>query len=91
MHLTHGEKRLLLVACIAGCALGAFGGYLAFAEAAENQFHGGILEEDATEAMRHLIQSTVVALVTVGSASVLVIGVIPIWLRRLLHRRLRGN
>jgi ABC-type multidrug transport system fused ATPase/permease subunit len=89
VHLTSGEKRLLVAACVAALVLGAFAGYVAYALEEEHQFHGGVLEEDATQAMWHLRWAAAEAFAQVGVLAFLVIAVVPLSLRRLLSGRSR--
>lgn len=89
MRLTRVEKQLLIAACVAACLLGGFAGYLAYTLEEEHQFHGGVLEEDAAQAMWHLISAAVVAFAQIGVLAFLIIGVVPLSLRRFVFGRSR--
>ncbi len=84
MRLTRGEKQFLFVACALASLAGAFAGYVAYTIEEEHQFHGGVLEEDAAAAMWHLRWSAVAAFTQIGLLSVLLVGVVPLVLRRVL-------
>lgn len=87
MRLTRVEKQLLIAACVVACLLGGFAAYLTCALEEEHQFHGGVLEEDAAQAMWHLISVAAVAFAQIGVSAFLIIGVIPLSLWRFVFER----
>jgi hypothetical protein len=86
MHLVPREKKFLVGACLIACFLGASAGYIVLSDELEHQFHGGVLDEDVSMVMRHNIWTSVLAFAEVAFAAVIVLGVVPIWLRRFLSR-----
>jgi Na+/proline symporter len=84
--LKSGEKRLLIAAIVAACLIGSFAGYVAYLDEAEAQFHGGVLEEDASEAQLALIWEPTTAFARWAIGIVLIVGVAPIGVRRLVKR-----
>lgn len=84
---TRGEKRLLIAAFVAACLAGSLAALVAYEDEEEAQFHGGVLEEDAAEAKLALFCEPISAFARWGIGSVLIFGVAPIVVWRLLPRR----
>jgi len=89
MHLARREKHFFVGACVIACLLGAFAGYIALWDELEHQFHGGVLDEDVSRVMWNNIWTTAFAFAKVTLITVVVIGVAPIGLRRLLAQGAR--
>lgn len=88
--LARGEKRLLIVAFVLACLVGGLAARFAYMDEAEAQFHGGVLKEDAAEARFALFWEPASAFARWGVCSLLIVGVGPIAVWRLLRRSLRG-
>jgi hypothetical protein len=82
-----GEKRLLIAALLLACLVGSLAGYAAYADGAEARFHGGVLDGDAAKAKAALLWETISAFARWGIGVFLVVGVVPIAVRRLLIGR----
>ncbi len=89
MHLARREKQFFLGACAVACLFGALAGYIALSDELEHQFHGGVLDEDVSRVMWFNIWTTALAFAKVTLITIVVIGVAPIGLHRLLAQGTR--
>lgn len=87
MPLTRGERRFLLAVCLVACMLGSLAGCAGYEEEVNAQAHGGVLEEDEALAQFTRIWEFTTAFAAWGSGTLLVIGVAPVGVRRMLRRR----
>ena len=71
------------------CFLGAFAGYFVLSDELEHQFHGGVLDEDVSRVMWLNIWATALAFAKVALITIVVLGVVPIGLRRFFARGAR--
>lgn len=86
MTLTRNEKKLVIAACVVASLLGCFAAYVAYALELENQFHGGILEEDAAEAAQTLIWVAAIAFAEFWLGAMLILAVVPVAAKRYFPR-----
>jgi hypothetical protein len=86
MHLARREKQFFVGVCAVAFALGTFAGYIVLMDELGHQFHGGVLDEDASTVMWHNAWTTAIAFVQVASLTAVVIGVVPIGLRRFFSK-----
>ena len=82
---------MLLVAAVLSVAIGACGGYLGYFVEAEGQFHGGVLDEDAAHAQWALVLEAAVGFAKAGGVAVLLIGIVPLAIWRLIASRRDGE
>jgi hypothetical protein len=91
MRLSRSETWVLVVAGVIACLLGAFAGYGALSVALEDQFHGGVLEEDRVSVMWLNARETVVAFAKVASIAWVALGLLSVGSYRLLCRMRNGR
>jgi hypothetical protein len=91
MRLSRSEKRVIVVAGVIACLLGAFAGYGALSVALEDQFHGGVLEEDRVSVMWLNAWETVAAFAKVASIAGVALGLLSVGSYRLFCRVRNGR
>ena len=89
MRLSHLEKRLTVAAGIIACLFGALAGYGTLSRALEDQFHGGVLDEDRITVLWQNAWATLTASVEVAALVWAVLGVAAVGSCRLLSRSTR--
>lgn len=87
MRLSRLEKRVIVAAGVLACLAGAFAGYGALSTALEDQFHGGVLDEDRVSVMWQNAWGTVAAFAKVASIAWVALGLLPVGLSRLLKAK----
>jgi hypothetical protein len=89
MRFSRLEKWVIATTGVVACLVGALAGHGALTRALEDQFHGGVLDEDKVAVMWLNARETAVAFVEFASVSWVVLGLLPIGVYRLVARARR--
>ncbi|HET6804419.1 MAG TPA: hypothetical protein VFH59_03125 [Frateuria sp.] len=89
MRLSRPEKWVIAIAGVVACLAGALAGYGTLTRALEDQFHGGVLEEDKVAVMWLNARETAAAFAVVASVLWVALGLLPVGVYRLLARARR--
>lgn len=76
----------MAAAGVVACVLGALAAFVALQPELEAQFHGGVLDEDRAWVFWHNTRVAAVAFGAVASVAFAMLGLLPVVLRRLLHK-----
>ena len=86
MKLSGGERQAIICGLLLAILFGALASYAEFSEVREDQFHGGVLNEDVQEALFHAMWSASRIFLCVTAASIPVTCLLPVVLWRILRR-----
>ncbi|MEI7037217.1 hypothetical protein [Fulvimonas yonginensis] len=87
MRLSRIEKQVIVAAGVVACLIGALAGYGALSRALEDQFHGGVLDEDRVGVLWRNAWDTLAAFIEAATVAWSALGFLPVGLSRLLFRR----
>jgi hypothetical protein len=86
MHMSRRERTLIGV-CVVACLVGALAGFASLTDELHLQSCGGVLDEDVPAVKWHNTWTTGLAFAEVAVIALVVLGVVPIGVRRLFSKR----